>query len=102
MGEADCRGARGRASLGAPQSEGHCRDCHGVRARRDCREGEGACRGRLPRGRGACRGGDVVKPWWTPTLDTYGIIEIAFLLNTIPPLCSHQSLKHLHIGNAPT
>lgn len=36
---------------------------------------------RLPRdidavGEGACRGGGVVKPWWTPTLHTYRVVEI--------------------------
>jgi hypothetical protein len=36
---------------------------------------------RLPReiamvGEGACRGGGVVKPWWTPTLQTYRVVEI--------------------------
>jgi hypothetical protein len=27
-------------------------------------------------GEGACRGGGVVKPWWTPTLHTYRVVEI--------------------------
>jgi hypothetical protein len=67
-------GRRGGGARGTLQGgRTAMRDCRGG-AMRDCRAGEGE---------GGMSSGGMVKPWWTPFLRTYRVVEIDHPLTTL-------------------